>query len=139
MRIHHLEMLDVTAKWSRWLVGICMPIIFLDSCHDKGQETGPIISVNMLHIHWACDCADWIPVDLFDKYEYDGDSLAAHCVFIEPASEEFMLPENLDSFGHMVRFTGRYYEHAGFPEGYSSPEDVDEAMVFRYTSYELVQ
>ena len=116
-----------------FLLGLCC------SCMDKNEKLGPIVSVEMIPVRWACDCADWIPLEDYGKYQYDADTLAAHCVFIEPHTGTAELPEEWSTTGHVVKFTGRYHLGFGFPEGYESQEDVDEAMVLRYTSFELVK
>lgn len=121
-----------------WFLFFAM-LMVLQSCSDKGKLTGPTITLEMIPIRWGCDCADWIPINEFTLYDFHPDTLAAHCVFIEPASDEIVLPESYSNTGHTVRFTGRFYEKPGFPDGYDSVEDVDEAKVFRYTSFELIK
>ncbi len=129
----------ISVKRFHGLESILFILCFFCSCSDKHEKLGPVVTVEMMPVRWACDCADWIPLEEYGKYQYDADTLAAHCVFIEPHTDMSELPEEWNTTGHVVRFTGRYHLGLGFPEGYESQEDVDEAMVLRYTSFELVK
>jgi len=74
------------------------------------------------------------------KYQNErGDSLADHCIYVEPSDSSLNLPDTIGYLNDVVRFTGQFYEKKGFPKGYRSIEMPDKARVFRYTHYEIVQ
>jgi hypothetical protein len=93
--------------------------------------------MDLSYISWACDCANWATSS--DLAKYEGDKLADHCVYVEPASPSLVLPDFIGYNSDRVRFTGQFYIDKGFPEGYSSPEVPEPARVFRYTSYQILQ
>jgi hypothetical protein len=87
---------------------------------------------------WACECANWATLDVIKKYE--DDSLASHCVFIEPADTSLILPDTLGYSGDIIQFTGQYYVDKGYPNDYVKGEQqVDKAKVFRYTSFKIIK
>lgn len=112
------------------------PILF--AC--KNSLIGKPQTVQLSSISWACDCANWIEPDTAAKYEKSGaDTLADHCVFIEPADSSLQLPDTLGYNNDVIVFTGQYYEHKGFPKDQYSNEPVDKARVFRYSSYKIIE
>ena len=87
---------------------------------------------------WACECANWATLDVIEKYE--GDSLASHCVFVEPADSSLILSDTLGYTGDIVQFIGQYYVDKGYPKDYIKGEQqVDKAKVFRYTSFKIIK
>ena len=96
-------------------------------------------TVEFHYISWACECANWATLSDIEKYE-NGDSLADHCVFVEPADSSLVLPDTLGYNNDIVQFIGQYYIDKGFPKDYvKSGEPVDKAKVFRYTSYKVIK
>jgi len=107
------------------------------ACTNK--LTGNVETVKFDYINWACDCARWIEPDTAAKYHGSGgDTLADHCIFIEPADSTLTLPDTLLYHNTEIAFTGQFYAHKGFPKGYHSIEQPDKAMVFRYTGYKVI-
>jgi len=112
-------------------------IIIPFACTNK--LTGKAETVKFKYINWACDCANWIEPDTMAKYrESGGDSLADHCVFIEPADSSLKLPNALFNNNTEIAFTGQFYEHKSFSKGYKSIEYPDKARVFRYIAYKVI-
>ncbi|MEJ8844000.1 hypothetical protein WG954_16525 [Lacibacter sp. H375] len=113
--------------------------LFLFSCStQKNKLDSKVLTEEFHYIMWACECANWATLDAIQKYE--GDSLASHCVFIEPADSSLILSDTLEYTGDIVQFTGQYYVDKGYPDGFVKDEQqVDKAKVFRYTSYKIVK
>ncbi len=114
-------------------------ILFLLSCSTQQNKLdNKIQTEEFYYIVWACECANWSTLDALEKYE--GDSLASHCVFVEPADSSLTLPDTLGYNGNIILFTGQYYVDKGYPKHYEKGEQqVDKAKVFRYTSYKIVK
>jgi hypothetical protein len=93
--------------------------------------------MELSYVSWACDCANWATA--FDLAKYEGNELANHCIYVEPASPSLVLPDSIGYNNDKVRFTGQFYNDSGFPKGYSSQENPEPARVFRYTSYQILQ
>ena len=98
-----------------------------------------IQTLELTYIAWACPCANWATQEDLVRYEGKEDSLAIQSIFIEPASSLFALPDSLGYSNDIIRFTGRFYQERGFPEGLQNPELYDKARVFRYFEYEVIQ
>jgi hypothetical protein len=123
---------------------------FLFSCSEQPSEQSrnskeeELMSeeqtIELTYIAWACDCANWATTEDMKKFSgSDPDSLAERCIFLEAAADSIEFPDTMDYNGDLFRFTGRFYNEKGFPKGYKSGEPVDEARVFRYTSYKLIK
>lgn len=112
-------------------------ILLLFSCQNKLD--GKVQKIRCRYIAFACDCANWARLEDLKKYgNAGGDTLADHCIFMEPADTSFVLPENLGSMA-VVEFTGQFYKYKGLPKGYKSEEMPDKARVFRYTKYRVIR
>lgn len=117
---------------------VLIALVFLFSCnHSKGGLEEQVQTLELSYVSWACDCANRVTASDISKYE--GDELAKHCVYIEPASSAAALPDSISYSSDKVRFTGQFYINKGFPEGYSSHENPDSASLFRYTSFQILQ
>ena len=117
---------------------VLIALVYLFSCnHSKGGLEKQVQTLELTYISWACDCANWVTASDITKYE--GDELADHCVYIEPASPTAALPDSIGYSSDKVRLTGQFYINKGFPEGYSSHENPEPARVFRYTSFQILQ
>ncbi|RYZ60622.1 MAG: hypothetical protein EOO14_07130 [Chitinophagaceae bacterium] len=117
---------------------ILITFISLISCKSsRGRLEEQVQTLELSYITWACDCANWATSS--DLKNYDGDELATHCIYVEPASLQAALPDSIGYNGDKVRFTGQFYSNKGFPEGYSSKENPKAADVFRYTRFEILQ
>lgn len=115
-------------------------LLLLISCACTNKLTGKVETIRFKYIAWACDCANWIEPDTAAKYEKSGgDTLADHCVFMEPADSSLTLPDTLWHNNIEIAFTGQFYEHKGFPQGYNSQEFPGKARVFRYTGYKVIR
>lgn len=107
---------------------------------DKGALKDEVLTLDLTYIAWACDCANWATFEDIKRFPHNsGDSLAYMSVFIEPASEDLVLPDTLGYSNNLIRFTGSFYEKRGFPENYYSIENPDEARVFRYTAFQVLK
>ncbi len=105
---------------------------------NKLEEMEQTIEVS--HISWACDCADWVKLDDIKRYDDNlGDTLATLSIFIEPADKSLELTDTLGYNGDILKLTGRYYIKKGFPKGYYSFEQPEKARIFRYTKYEIIK
>lgn len=97
-----------------------------------------IETVEFHYLNWACDCANWATLDVIKKY--GNDSLASHCVFVEPADTSLILPDTVGYVNDIVQFTGHYYIDEGYSNEYvESEQKVEKAKVFRYTSYKIIK
>lgn len=106
---------------------------------DKGALKDEVLTLDLTYIAWACDCANWATFEDIKRYPHNsGDSLAFMSIFIEPASEDLVLPDTLGYSNNPIRFTGSFYEKRGFPENYYSIENPDKARVFRYTAFQVL-
>jgi len=96
-------------------------------------------TVELEYIAWACECANWATSEDIKRYSQNfGDSLAKISIFIEPASDDLILPDTIGYSGDLVRFKGQFYKKKGFPKGYFSWQDPPKARVFRYSEYEII-
>lgn len=100
---------------------------------EEKEET-----IKLMHISWACDCANWAKPEDIEKYNDSGDTLADLSIFIEPANKSLELPDSIGYSGDIIKLTGHFYIKKGFPKGYQSFEQPNRARVFRYTSYKIL-
>lgn len=70
-----------------------------DICDRTNTLAGKTVTLELHYIAWGCACANWATPEVLDKY--DGDSLAEHCIFIEPATKALELPKP----GSVFRYT----------------------------------
>lgn len=119
---------------------VAIAFILFVSCTPKSNELeSEPHTLTLMYINWACDCANWIQPGDAGKYK-NQDSLAAHCMFIEPAKAKASLPGSLCQNGVVVEFTGQFYKNNGFPKDFiKTEEDVDAARVFRYTRFRVIK
>jgi hypothetical protein len=113
--------------------------VLLISCSQKENKLEvKSQTVRLRYIAWACACANWVNTD--DTTEYKNqDSLADHCVFVEPADSTVALPDTLGYSGDIIEFTGQFYKNKGYPKGYVKMEEpLDSAKVFRYMGYKII-
>ncbi len=94
-------------------------------------------SIELNYISWGCDCANWAEIKTMDKNLNDYHRLASTCYFIEPATDDLVLPDSFHVSDNHIVFTGQFYRYPKFPKGYYSQEHPDPALVFRYTAYEI--
>ncbi len=139
---------------SYFKIFICATIVcFITSCSDsqtnssqdkpknrwgENELESKEQTIELTYIAWGCDCANWATTEDMERFT-DADSLAERCVFLEAADDSLEFPDTMDYNGDLIRFTGRFYNEKGFPKGFRSSEPVDEARVFRYTSYKLIK
>lgn len=116
-------------------------ILFVFSSCSPGTKKleDKVQTVRFHYIAWACDCANWATGSDIARYEDQGDQLADHSVFIEPANQALTLPDTLGCNGDIIVLTGQYYVEKGFPKNFRSDEPVDKAKVFRYTAYKIIE
>ena len=117
-------------------------ILFVfSSCLSKTKKLEDKVQTIRFHyIAWACDCANWATGSDIAKYQDNqGDQLADHSVFIEPANPAQSLPDTIGYTGDIILLTGQYYIEKGFPKNFRSEEPVDKARVFRYTAYKIIK
>lgn len=112
----------------------------LSSCRENKLD-GKVQTIRCQYVTWACDCANW--ATLKDLHKYNGDSLAAHCIFIEEADTSLHDPihDPKVTIEDVVEFTGQFYKDKGYPKGYQLGEignRADKARVFRYTKYRVI-
>jgi len=117
---------------------VLITLVSVFSCkHSKGELEKQVQTLELSYVSWACDCANWATAS--DLHKYEGDNLADHCIYVEPALPSLTLPDSIGYDGDRVRFIGQFYTDKGFPEGYSSQENPDPARVFRYTNYQVLK
>lgn len=115
---------------------ILLLLIIPFACTNK--LTGKEHAVTFEYISWACECARWIEPDTFKIYSKG--KLADKCVFIEPANNGLQLPDTIGYNGDFIELTGQFYANKGLPKGYLKTEEpVDDARIFRYTSYKIIR
>lgn len=116
-----------------------IPTLALAACssNNKGGLDGNLQTLELTHITWACDCANWVTDE--DMKLYSGNDLAKASIYIEPANSLLELPDTIGYNNDRLKFTGQFYELEGFPTGYSSIENPDKARVFQYTEYEVIR
>jgi hypothetical protein len=88
-------------------------------------------TLQLNYIVWGCACANWITPA--DAAKYKDDSLAEHCIFIEPANKDLELPLYFEPKRHFIKVTGQFYIRPDYPKGtIQGEEHLDKAKVFRY-------
>lgn len=119
---------------------ICVLAFASCSLDKKGGLEEDVQTLKLTYVAWACDCAKWSTAEDLKKFSGGtSDYLIGSSVFIEPANQSLKLPETLGYNNDVIRFTGQFYHKKGFPEDYESYENPQEARVFRYTTYEIVE
>jgi hypothetical protein len=138
-KICYLVIVQTNLKSAVKQLSTAILIFLLFSCSTQQKKLNrKIETVEFHYINWACECANWATLDVIKKYE--NDSLASHCVFVEPADTSLILPDTLGYINDIVQFTGQYYIDKGYPNDYVKGEQqVDKAKVFRYTSYKIIK
>jgi hypothetical protein len=98
-----------------------------------------IRTLDLQYIQWACQCANWATSDDIRLYQDTG-KLSEHTFFIEPASDNLILPDTLGYNGNLIQFVGQFYMDKGYPKNYPKTEMiVEKANVFRYTSFKVMR
>jgi hypothetical protein len=121
-------------------ITIAIILFVFSSCLSKAKKLeDKVQTVRFHYITWACDCANWATTSDIVKYQDEGNQLADHSVFIEPANPAQTLPDTICYNGDIILLTGQYYAEKGFPKGFRSEEHVDKAKVFRYTAYKIIK
>ena len=92
----------------------------------------------MTYIAWACECANWATKNDIEKYQDSEDKLAEKCVFIEPKNDNVKIPDSLIRNNTLILFKGNFYKDKGFPKGFESEQNPEEAKVFRYYEYKII-
>ena len=106
---------------------------------NKSPLENKIITVDLFYIAWACDCANWIEEDNYEKYS-DQDNMAENSIFLEPADSNLILPDTLGYSADIIKFTGQFYTEKGYPKTYPrSEQNPEPARVFRYTNYKVIR
>jgi hypothetical protein len=121
------------------IIMLVLALVSLSSCGSKGTIEGSDTTVQLSYIPWACDCANWITHEDYVRYENSaGDSLAWSCIFLEPDSGVAQIPDSILNIETSIEVQGSFYAGRGFPQGFSSPEPVEAARVFRYSGYKVI-
>lgn len=99
--------------------------------------TGKTENLELEYIVWGCACANWVTPTDFAKYQ--GNKLAEHCIFIEPASDSLELPLYFEAARHTIKINGQFYTRPDYPKGTVQKEErLEKAMIFRYTKIEVI-
>ena len=105
------------------------------SCNTRSNDLQhEVQTIDLERVAFACDCADWVRLIDFSNPNY-----ADSAIFIEPADSTLNLADTLGYNMDIIRFTGQFYIHKGFPKGYHSIERPDKARVFRYIKFEVIK
>lgn len=117
----------------------CLVFLFFCSCKPNTLEN-KTQTLELQYVSRACECANWaVPADII-KFADSGNLLSRHCIFIEPANKDLVLPDTFRFATDRIRFTGQFYEREGYPKEYILTEELlDKAKVFRYTKYEVLK
>ena len=111
-------------------------IIGKDISDPTNTLNGKTENLKLQYIVWGCDCANWITLADYEKYQ--DSALGEHCIFIEPASEDLKLPSDFNPFEHFIQVTGQFYVKPDYPKGTIIQEEpLNKAKVFRYTKIEI--
>lgn len=97
-------------------------------------------TLDAVYVAWACDCPNWLSVQHYTE-QPGYEAQAADCFYIEAASEDNKLPDNLNfSTRTRIRFTGKFYIDKGIPADYRGMGDFkpEHARVFRYENYDIL-
>ena len=131
-------------KWDslRFALVVILPVFFAAllkfSVDFRNNElVGLEQSIELNYISWACDCANWAETKIINENLDDYDRLSSNCYFIEPATDDLVLPDSFHVSDNHIVFTGQFYRYPKFPKGYYSQEHPDPALVFRYTAYKI--
>jgi hypothetical protein len=114
-------------------------LVFYSCSSNTKKLEDKVQSARFHYIAWACDCANWATGSDIYKYQDQGDKLADHSVFIEPADIALTLPDTICYNGDIILLTGQYYIEKGFPKNYRPEQPADKAKVFRYTAYKIIK
>lgn len=98
-----------------------------------------IRTLNLTYLLWGCECPNWTITENLYRDQEDG-TLAMKSFYIEPASDDLILPDTIGYNGDEVLFTGQFYNEKGYPKNYVKTEQVaGKSKVFRYTKYEIIK
>lgn len=96
-------------------------------------------TLNLTYLVWGCECPNWAITENLYRDQEDG-TLAMKSIYIEPASDDLILPDTIGYNGDEVLFTGQFYIEKGYPKNYRKTEqDPGKSRVFRYTKYKIVK
>ncbi|NII28751.1 lipoprotein [Pseudoflavitalea sp. X16] len=120
-------------------------VLLLTGCSDQPTKlSGKIETIEVAHINWACDCADFIETKYF-RNNPDYETKEEDCIFIEPANPKLKIPEDYYTKGYFdnnLKLTGQFYTDKGISDSYESKvskSSAKKAKVFRYDSYKLIK
>jgi hypothetical protein len=89
------------------------------------------------YIVWGCDCPNWITVA--DRKKYSDSLTSKRCLFIEPSTDNLILPIYFDPFRHRLKVVGQFYAKEDYPKGtIETEEHLEKAKVFRYTDFDVI-
>jgi hypothetical protein len=110
--------------------------LFIFSCTNELDDEE--INLEVYYIEWACECANWVKIEDFNKYNNNLEKLNENCFFIEPKDESVILPDSLLKSGYYIKLKGKFYKKKGVPKGYKSFQNPRKAKVFNYSKYEII-
>ena len=105
--------------------------VLKDLSDPTNPLTGKTETLELTYVAWGCACANWVTLADLEK---DGGVVAAHCLYLEPASKDLELPADFDANLYCVKVVGQFYAREGWPkETFESEEPIEKGRVFRYT------
>jgi hypothetical protein len=116
------------------ITSVLVLILFISCNHQSNELQSEVQTIDMARVAFACDCADWVRLNDLSKPNY-----ADSAIFIEPADSTLNLADTLGYNMDIIKFTGQFYIHKGFPNGYHSIENPDKARVFRYIKFKIIK
>lgn len=102
--------------------------------------SGKLDTIEVYHIDWACDCAEW---GILGEIIPEDGLLEDYAIFIEAAPgvtkyEDATLPNNC--WPHKLKLIGQFYADKGISRDYETMHEKPEhARVFRYDSYQVLE
>ncbi len=111
------------------------PKVISDSTN---KLTDRIEKLEVAYTAWGCKCPQWIQTKDLHSTDTTKAFIDFH-FYIEPAAQGLKLPIYFNSFRHILKIEGQFYEKEDYPQGtIGSKEPMPKAKVFRYTNFKVL-
>ena len=105
---------------------------------STNRLTGKIENLEVAYTVWGCKCPQWIRTKDLNSNDTTKAFIDFH-LYIEPANIDLKLPIYFDSYRHLLKIEGQFYENENYPQGtIENKEPMPKAKVFRYTKLNVI-
>jgi len=96
------------------------------------------LQLELEFIAWRCKCPNWITTSDRLKYQ-DSGPLEKHCIYIEPADSNQVLPDSFQWKKYDIKVIGKFITDRQYPKDHNPiKDDAYPGKVFRYTDFKII-